>query len=41
MCASDQSQISWAYFQNVVMTNEIARLLIIMYTTSFTTVKFY
>ena len=41
MYASYQSQISWAYSQNVVMTNEIARLLIIMYTTSFTTVKFY
>lgn len=30
--SGEQCQISWAYFQKAVMTNEIVRSLIVMYT---------
>ena len=30
--SGEQCQISWAYFQKVVTTNEIVRSLIVMYT---------
>ena len=38
--SGERSRISWAYYPNVVMTNEIARLVILLRSTSLTTVKF-
>ena len=37
--SGEQSQISWAYYSKVVMTNETARVIIITYT-SLTAVEF-
>ena len=37
--SGEQSRVSWAYYPNIVMTNEIVRSVIIMYT-FLITVKF-